>query len=336
MFLFNPSHEMALAANAARYTPTKHVQRMEADLAMLPSLWADDGDLILTPDGICDCHGHSARLDNTAVPMPWGWNRSVRNRFVSLGVDKGLMPTEEELDEWRLFASRKWSAEYNMKLYLRLGSMSWLVGNQLDFCCDCASLSAWLSAHPNLPFIIKSEYSSSGRGNRVVRNAGQVTSLKGNRVAADHYYNKVLDFAMEFEVADDGVRYLGLSVFRTSDEGKYLGNCVASQQNLSAMVLECMPACWADALPMLAEAHKALLAELLQGHYRGMVGIDMMVTDGGLLHPCVEINLRMNMGIVAMMLHERGLTEIPPTFFSSTQFCPEISDNCFRIAVRRW
>jgi hypothetical protein len=335
LFLFNPSHEMALAANAARYTPTKHIQRMETDLAMLPALLADDGDLILTPDGICDCHGHSARLDSSAVPMPWGWNRSVRNRFVSLGVDKQLMPTEEELDEWRLFASRKWSAEYNRKLYLRLGSKSWLVGNQLDFCCDGTSLSAWQTAHPYLPFIIKSEYSSSGRGNRVVRDAGQAASLKVNRVAADHYYNKVLDFAMEFEVADDGVRYLGLSVFRTSGEGKYMGNCVASQQDLSAMVRSCMPACWAEAMPVLAEAHRTLLSESIQGHYRGMVGIDMMVTDGGLLHPCVEINLRMNMGIVAMMLHKRGLTEIPQTFFSSTQFYPEISDNCFRIAVRR-
>ncbi len=326
---------MALAVNADRYTPTKHIQRMEADLAMLPSLWADDADLILTPDGIRDCHGRAARIDASAVPMPWGWNRSVRNRFVSLGVDKGLMPADWELDEWRLFASRKWSAEYNVKLYSRLDGMSWLVGNQLDFCNDSASLSAWLSDHPDCPFIIKSEYSSSGRGNRVVRSADQLALLRVKRVAADHYYNKVLDFAMEFEVTDDGVCYLGLSVFRTSDEGKYVGNCVASQSDLSAMVLSCMPACWADALPALAEAHRTLLAESIQGHYRGMVGIDMMVVDGGRLHPCVEINLRMNMGIVAMMIHERGLTEIPQTFFRSTQFYPEISDNCFCVTVRR-
>ena len=31
ILLFNPSHEMALASNAAQYTPPKQIQQMEAE-----------------------------------------------------------------------------------------------------------------------------------------------------------------------------------------------------------------------------------------------------------------------------------------------------------------
>jgi hypothetical protein len=39
--------------------------------------------------------------------------------------------------------------------------------------------------------------------------------------------------------------------------------------------------------------------------YHGPVGIDMLKTADGRIHPCIEINLRMNMGILALLLHER-------------------------------
>ena len=39
--------------------------------------------------------------------------------------------------------------------------------------------------------------------------------------------------------------------------------------------------------------------------YRGPVGIDMLKTADGHIHPCLEINFRMNMGILALLLHER-------------------------------
>ena len=49
------------------------------------------------------------------------------------------------------------------------------------------------------------------------------------------------------------------------------------------------------------------LGAIYAGHYQGPFGIDMMVvkgeeTDRNLLHPCVEINLRRTMGMVAHYL----------------------------------
>ena len=58
----------------------------------------------------------------------------------------------------------------------------------------------------------------------------------------------------------------------------------------------------------------------------------MMVVQGGLVHPCVEINLRMNMGVVAMKLYEKGLTSIPRFPYGGQSFYPVIEDGKFYIA----
>ena len=50
------------------------------------------------------------------------------------------------------------------------------------------------------------------------------------------------------------------------------------------------------------------LASLLNRGYCGFLGVDMMICleDGRyLLHPCVEINLRMNMGVVSHTIFNR-------------------------------
>ena len=52
------------------------------------------------------------------------------------------------------------------------------------------------------------------------------------------------------------------------------------------------------------------LSLLLAADYAGYLGVDMMICsdNGGLLiHPCVEINLRMNMGVVSHVLSVRYL-----------------------------
>ena len=41
------------------------------------------------------------------------------------------------------------------------------------------------------------------------------------------------------------------------------------------------------------------------GGYWGPVGIDMLKTADGHIHPCLEMNFRMNMGILALLLYEK-------------------------------
>jgi hypothetical protein len=60
------------------------------------------------------------------------------------------------------------------------------------------------------------------------------------------------------------------------------------------------------------QAVRLLLQDVLQKmigtDYAGYLGVDMMICREGenfLVHPCVEINLRMNMGVVARLFYDR-------------------------------
>jgi len=331
ILLFNPSHEMALATNAAQYTPPKQIQQMEADLCRLPLLWAEEGDIVLTksplrlPQG-----GETSESEGALVPVPWGWNKSVRNRFLRLGVSPDLMPSEQQLDTWRNYASRSWAADYCSVLYSR-GKLDGIVPNHVGFLYSQTDYESWLSKYGSHPFIVKVEYSSSGRGNRIFRSSPfdcQLSNVNGQYI--DTFYDKLLDFAMEFEITNQEVRYLGLSVFETSSEGRYAFNYLRSQQELRQMIVSQLPN--SNVLDQLIELHQQLLSDRLLVQYEGIVGIDMMVVRGGLIHPCVEINLRMNMGVVAMKLYEKGLTSLSRSLYGGQFFYPVIEDGKFFIA----
>ncbi len=335
LLLFNPSHEMALAANTAYYTPTKLVQRMETDLCMLPSLVAEKEDAILTSEGIMDVYGKRLDSVSSLIPVPWGWNKSVRNRFIKLGLCPELMPSEADLDLWRTFSSRKWAVEYNKKLYDRIGEVNYLVDNEMAFCSSAEDTMHWLDSHSAYPYILKSEYSSSGRGNRTGdRNKTNSKNFQATNVLADRFYIKKKDFAMEFRITADKVEYMGLSVFEASNEGNYQFNYLGSQQNLKNMVGACLKDNGERILEYIADVHTQLLTECLIGKYHGMAGIDMLVTDNGKLHPCVEINMRMNMGILSIMLYEKGIKKVSPSLFTGKLFSPVIDSNKFYIGIK--
>ena len=327
ILLFNPSHEMALATNAAQYTPPKQIQQMEEDLCRMPLLWAEEGDIVLTSTSTL----HSSLFTlNSPLPAPWGWNKSVRNRFLRLGIAPSLMPSEEQLDCWRSFASRAWAAEY-CDVFYRKCEVEGLVPNHVAFIRSNADYEAWLSKYGSASFIVKAEYSSSGRGNRVFNVQGsRVQEFKSSPQLIDTFYDKMLDFAMEFVVTKQAVQYIGLSVFETSPEGRYAFNYLRSQEELREMIVSQLP--YANVLDDLIEQHLQLLSERLLGQYEGIVGIDMMVVRGGLIHPCVEINLRMNMGVVAMKLYEKGLTSLSRSLYGGQFFYPVIEDGKFFIA----
>ena len=48
-----------------------------------------------------------------------------------------------------------------------------------------------------------------------------------------------------------------------------------------------------------------LNSQLSTLNYHGPIGIDMLKTADGHIHPCLEINFRMNMGILALLLEEQ-------------------------------
>ncbi|MDE5739640.1 MAG: hypothetical protein K2H92_04945 [Bacteroidaceae bacterium] len=326
--IFNCSNDMALAAHVRQYLPPKRIQCMERDLAELARVW--EGTRFAGPWGWS--LATKQRYKQMGVPVDAlpsdEWLEAVRrlsSREFACGYVKELL---EELDDPRLLG----------------GDMRWCDRHGFDDAAFSTSKSMSPTPTDRCPrlrptdvpdsdfvgqkglsqFIFKSPWSSSGRGVFVAEVGGQVStalcqggklrisdfphsaakrlqgflSAQGGFLMDRFYADKVLDFAMEFFIHDDhAVEFLGYSVFATGEHGAYGHNYVECQ----------------DALLRRIDVDVALLNRLIAHHrahlaktaYRGPVGIDMLKTADGSVHPCLEINFRLNMGILALLLHER-------------------------------
>ncbi len=273
--LFNPSNDMALAANVKHYTPPPRIQQMEADLADLALLWREG---------------------------PWGWSLATKERYRRMGYAD--LPSDEWLGELRALSSREWACRYiNMLLEATQGPY---VGHEMRF-VSCVEPT-------EEPLVVKTPWSSSGRGVRFYPEGLRMPIESAEGLCVDRFYaDKLHDFAMEFDVEEHDVRYLGLSLFLTDARGAYRGNLLASQQELRRIIG--MP----EGVEQELASAFASLAPL--GSYRGPLGIDMMMLADGRIHPCVEVNFRRTMGHLALTLAQRGqthdhnLTPVRPTGF---------------------
>ena len=125
-------------------------------------------------------------------------------------------------------------------------------------------------------------------------------------------YRKVKDFAMEFYSAGDGapLTFVGYSRFLTDANGSYEGNLLMADEEIERELSTYVSR---EALHSVRAMLQELIGERIGADYRGYVGVDMMVCLvkrenqkwDMCLHPCVEINLRMNMGVVAHIFYER-------------------------------
>ena len=117
--------------------------------------------------------------------------------------------------------------------------------------------------------------------------------------------NRVQDFAMEFEMTDSGIQFTGYSLFQSATSGAYIGNILMSDVDIEKKLSGFIGAALLNELKSKLEIKLSTYFP----KYRGYLGVDMMICKSAdttfQLQPCVEINMRMNMGIVAHRLYER-------------------------------
>ena len=347
LYVFNPEHDLALAANMSNFTAPHAGRKLRFDLGYIPALWAGEDDYVLVDDvekAMMSYGRLRAKIGGTPKKFvdktqlhhlyinkvePWGWDLALRSFLIRNGVDASILPTEDEIAEIRNLSHRQQAVGMLSQLQLpgAIGS-SW-----------CAStideVKQALASHGRI--VVKAPWSSSGRGVRFMAAALDtyqerwISNIieKQGCVTIEPYYNKVKDFGMEFESDGEGsVRYLGLSLFQTRN-GAYTGNLIATedekQQILNAYVSD-------DLLFSVQENICKYMGCLLKGKYQGPFGVDMMIVakpdkDGFLLQPCVEINLRRTMGHVALSIppFEDGFTRVMHV---------ELTDK-YRVSVRK-
>ena len=252
---------------------------MRDDLAWIASLWHEEG-----------------------KPSVWGWDKAVVAELVKRGVERTLMPSDEQLHAIRQLSNRSLAVE--MLAYLR--SIKGTTGHSA-VCHTYDEVAAFSSQYGNT--IVKAPWSSSGRGVKELseRNKAFIlnTISKQGSVIAEQKCQRVRDFALEYSVDEQGkVVYQGLSLFSTSS-GAYTGNLLLPEDEKLAILAAQLDI---QLLRQVSQRIRQFLSPRLKGVYSGPFGVDMMVCGepARALNPCIEINLRRTMGHVALALTQQG------------------------------
>jgi len=322
VYLFNPEHDLALAHGGHNYTAPPFARQFRHDLRLLPAWLAPAGAFIAIPDGApidedrrwLKEHG----IDVEPIPMskiaqlgacsirPWGWDAALRYQLLQAGVSSDSLPSDIELDWIRRLSHRR---------------MTIAVHEALTGTMDLPECPVELNSHQDvITFMhhhpgcyLKMPWSGSGKGiyrviepnldNHVPRWIDGALKRQGS-LLCEVGLVRVQDFAVECECRDGKTVLTGYSVFDSDFHSQFGTGRVAPMEELHHFLLSRYPG-------LDKEVNNVLKAidGIIASHYNGPLGIDMMLyrdDKGGIaLYPCVEINLRMTMGMVTAAMGSR-------------------------------
>lgn len=307
--LFNPENDLALALGCRHYTPPPHARAIHTAGALLPMWWAEQGDRILAPDSLREdaerlaarfgLHGKVAGgMPEADEACPWGWSLDAKRQFLRAGVKEDVLPEYRAIERMRQLSHRRMSVEILRRLD----------GNH-PIPLEITDPREVVEAERRAPgCYVKSPWSGSGRGVFCARSLGEEALLRRaegiihrqGSVMVERGLDKALDFAALFFSDGASVRFRGFSIFETEERGMYSGNVVAPQSWLEERLAGFIDY---DGLMTTIGREEEILESLVGSDYRGWLGIDMMVyREGGRYKtmPCVELNLRRTMGVVAL------------------------------------
>lgn len=321
IYLFNPENDMALANFTPYYKAPSEIIRMANDLSVLPAWYAPEGSTIkvdslsrvslwreqcpasdFLPDVIW-----SAEWENMPY-KPWGWSPSLLYTLRKAGVNDSFLLSDMQMGQIRVLSGRQCCVKI-LESFLR---MDGLCGKAMT-CNSMTQVKKYITSLERC--VLKAPWSGSGRGIMYVSSKEWNDSAEGwvsrvlrvqGEIMVEPLYNKVCDFAMEFYADGNGsVSFVGYSLFDTDAHGNYKGNFLLSDGQIKKILSQYIPD---EVFDNVCRTMEESLASLLNKDYCGFLGVDMMICleDGRyLLHPCVEINLRMNMGVVSHTIFNR-------------------------------
>lgn len=319
LFIFNPETDYALAHGRRQYTPPKQVVAIRRGLALLPALFADEGDAILRiddeplrpEDGFLRV-AESRRLrllrpadlaaESFTQIIPWGWNPALAADLARWGIDTSLIPGDDALAEIRRLAHRRLTVPFLTTIKeLVPGALPDVLPIEIS---DLQQLEGFLRRFPAA--YLKAPWSSSGRGvvctstmspQTVNRWTDGIIRSQGS-LMAEPAVDRIADFATEWSLSNGHALFIGLSVFSTSG-GQYNANVADSTDNLLAILRDK----GVNLSSGIIDAQRVALEKLVAHCYSGRVGIDMLADRQGRINSCVEVNLRHTMGMAAVAVY---------------------------------
>lgn len=332
LYYFNPGHEGAVLTLSPYYTAPANMVNLQHDLAYLVAWYANADDYVLVQSELpLDFEEY---LSKNLLSLPKGIISDKMNRSLSEVHLWGLSPQSinyfEKInskyhlhfnlpqwkDELRLLSSRETAKECLTELCSEISSISTDI---IPIFYSSLNEVEDIVKDADYQFLAKAPYSSSGRGllwlpvgglTQTERQILQGILNKQEIVSIEKALNKQLDFAMEFILDNNEIRFEGYSLFETNSKGGYLGNYIGNQNNIINKILEFIPD---QLLEEVKNSSLRILKNKFNGFYSGCIGVDMMIYkdehDAYKLHPCIEINVRDNMGLLALRFSQKYLEQ---------------------------
>lgn len=340
VFYFNPTCELAVANGSFSYMPPLLLQIMESDLSILPFIFGTSSDYVLTddipsPDFILKLTDSGFVLPKFSgfpelevLPdhaiqtiQPWGWSPAVHFKLKNIKEKCGNEFKQSPIFDWknehRLIFERKTSLEFLKKLTSN-ELPDWFISNSKigEMVYSCHEIEDKLLKHGKI--VLKSPMSSSGRGIQIIRqpklNEANKQWISGilkqqKYLVAEPFLEKVVDLSFQFQVfSKSDIKYLGHSIFETNTNGQYRGTIIHPD------LQQILPEFNTNKIGEMIESSAKLILEGLRDSvysnwYKGYLGVDSMIftEDSKVkMQPCIEINSRMNMGILTILL-ERNI-----------------------------
>ena len=318
--VFNPEHDMALANGDRHFIAPRNIREMSHDLS--PLLAFVEGDDLLV----------------------WGWDHAIKSHLLRMGIDADLLPSDEALTALRQRSGRA-TAHHLLAAFRAAHPTDPYIGES-TIVRNIGDIPPYASKHGHI--VLKDPFSSSGKGLRhviggmtidfeKVRNWAEALIRRHGHLTAEPYYDKEQDFAMEFRADGNGCHFIGYSLFKTNAHGRYESNILASDKKIEALLSQRVSREALHKIQTWISSHTdhIIPTEWDTAKYPLYFGIDMMIvrttddvkTDSPnspyKIHPCVEINLRLNMGIIAHEVRRQLLSPNAEGTFHVTAFPSE-------------
>ena len=314
LYVFNPENDLALACGEPNFTPPAMARQIKRDLQLI-QLWIGDEGYIYAPvndintcfvDRMKSCFPKSCGNQNLYVDgtnidciSPWGWSSAIASELSKRFKDY----INIDVSKIRELSHRKTSisiSSYLLHYFPEIGNFS-----MPELCNTENDVTAMLKKYGEC--MVKAPWSGSGKGvfriNKVnysnYLNWIRSTIRKQGSVICEQYLDKQQDFALEFYSDGKSIKYIGPSVFFNNSRFSYERALVASSDLLEKHLFNFMPRSYFE---RLKNAMVYVLDKIVPQIYTGYLGVDMMIykEDGNYrIMPCVELNLRMTMGLIA-------------------------------------
>ena len=316
-FVFNPEHDLCLANGDSHFVPPASALKFGRDCHDLLETVLGNQEMPEQDRSAEVPYGCKSRYE----VLPWGWNNVLKTNLLKAGIPETQLPSDSDIAEIRRLSHRRTALQTGRFIWEALresGLHGHLTAGLPEEILTPEAAEHFLERHPNAVF--KAPWSGSGKGLRWIRrnefshsDAGWCRNVidKQGSIIAEPREEVVCDFAMLFSTSNNGIHFEGYSLFDT-DNGAYRSNILASDRYILAHLSRFIPE---NVLTAVRRQLTTYLKDNFTGRYKGYLGVDMFIcrTNGEsgdyLLNPCVEINVRMTMGLLARKYFDRHLSK---------------------------